>query len=69
MSAMSIESPDSNWQPSDDLRDRLGGPINDAERMVYLSGSEHPHRVTWALRNETPNLRTALDEPRSTTRF
>ena len=66
---MSIESPDSNWQPSDDLRDRLGGPINDAERMVYLSGSEHPHRVTWALRNETPSLRTALDEPRSTTRF
>jgi len=26
MSAMSIESPDSNWQPSDDLPDRLGGP-------------------------------------------
>jgi len=63
---MSIESPSSNWQPSDDLPDQLGGlptfsmpdpsdltgstpweraqtetdeggPINDAERMVYLS--------------------------------
>lgn len=76
---MSTESK-SNWQPSDDLPDRLGGPptlsmpddwtlstpwqraqteadeggpINDAERMVYLSGSDHPHRATFALRGRT----------------
>ncbi|MFC7140042.1 SWIM zinc finger family protein [Halosimplex aquaticum] len=76
---MSIES-GSNWQPSDDLPDRLGGPptlsmpddwtkstpwrraqeeadeggpITDAERMVYLSGSDHPHRVTFALKGRT----------------
>ena len=75
MSAVSLGTRD--WQPSDDLPDRLsgptplsmpddwtlstpwrraqeeddqGGPINDAERMVFLSGSESPHRVTFALR-------------------
>jgi hypothetical protein len=69
-----------DWQPSDDLPDRLGGPtplsmpddwtlstpwrraqeeddqggpINDAERMVFLSGSDNPHRVTFALRSQT----------------
>jgi len=30
-----------------------GGSINDAERMVYLSGSQYPHRVTWALQGRT----------------
>jgi len=69
-----------DWQPSDDLPDRIGGPaplsmpedwtlstpwrraqeetdtggpINDAERLVFLSGSEHPHRATFALRGRT----------------
>jgi len=30
-----------------------GGPINDAERMVYLEGSDYPHHVTWALKGRT----------------
>ncbi|WP_346775209.1 SWIM zinc finger family protein [Halomicrobium mukohataei] len=30
-----------------------GGPINDAERMVRLSGGEGSHRVTWALQGQT----------------
>jgi len=30
-----------------------GGPINDAERMVRLTGSDYAHRVTWALRGRT----------------
>ena len=30
-----------------------GGPINDAERMVSLSGGDSVHRVTWALRGRT----------------
>ena len=40
------------WQRAQKERDQ-GGPINDAERMVYLSGSESPHRVTFALRGRT----------------
>ncbi len=40
------------WQRAQKEADR-GGPINDAERMVYLSGSESPHRVTFALRGRT----------------
>jgi hypothetical protein len=40
------------WKRAQTECDR-GGPINDAERMVYLSGSETPHRVTWALRGRT----------------
>ncbi|MFB6188491.1 MAG: SWIM zinc finger family protein [Halapricum sp.] len=40
------------WQRAQDEEDR-GGPINDAERMVRLSGSESVHRVTWALRGRT----------------
>ena len=40
------------WQRAQEERDQ-GGPITDAERMVYLSGSESPHRVTFALRGRT----------------
>lgn len=40
------------WERAQTERDE-GGPINDAERMVSLSGSEWPHRVTWALRGRT----------------
>ena len=36
------------WQRAQEETDE-GGPINDAERMVYLSGSDYPHRVTFAL--------------------
>ena len=41
-----------SWQRAQQESDS-GGPINDAERMVYLSGSEEPHRVTFALRGRT----------------
>lgn len=40
------------WQRAQEETDE-GGPFNDAERMVYLSGSDYPHRVTFALRGET----------------
>jgi hypothetical protein len=30
-----------------------GGPINDAERMVFLSESDHPHRCLWGLMGRT----------------
>ena len=40
------------WQRAQKETDE-GGHINDAERMVYLSGSDYPHRVTFALRGET----------------
>jgi len=40
------------WQRAQKESDE-GGPINDAERMVYLSGSDYPHRVTFALRGRT----------------
>ncbi|WP_336001438.1 SWIM zinc finger family protein [Halorientalis halophila] len=40
------------WQRAQEETDE-GGPINDAERMVYLSGSDYPHRVTFALQGRT----------------
>lgn len=40
------------WQRAQEEIDQ-GGPINDAERMVRLSGGEDFHRVTWALRGRT----------------
>lgn len=40
------------WKGAQTERDS-GGPINDAERMVYLSGGDSPHRVTWALKGRT----------------
>ena len=39
------------WQRAQDETDQ-GGPINDAERMVFLSGGD-THRVTWALKGRT----------------
>lgn len=36
------------WQRAQEETDQ-GGPINRAERMVFLSDSENPHRVTFAL--------------------
>jgi len=35
------------------LEDDEGGPVNDAERMVYLTGSAFPHRCLWALQGRT----------------
>jgi hypothetical protein len=35
------------------LEDDEGGPINDAERMVFLTGSDYPHRCLWALQGRT----------------
>jgi len=35
------------------LEDDRGGPYNDAERYVYLTGSETPHRCLWALKGCT----------------
>ncbi|WP_225334898.1 sigma-70 region 4 domain-containing protein [Halomicrobium urmianum] len=52
------------WQMSESWRraqresDR-GSAVNDAERMVWLEGSEQPHRVTWALAGQT--LRAECD--------
>ena len=40
------------WQRAQ-REDDEGGPINDAERMVNLSGSDYAHRVTFALRGRT----------------
>jgi len=40
------------WKRAQTEQDH-GGPITDAERLVFLSGSESPHRVTWALRGRT----------------
>lgn len=37
-----------SWQRAQTERDE-GGPVNDAERMVFLEDSEYPHRVTFAL--------------------
>ncbi|ACV47846.1 MULTISPECIES: hypothetical protein [Halomicrobium] len=37
-----------SWQRAQTEGDR-GGPINDAERMVWLEESDDPHRVTFAL--------------------
>ncbi len=36
------------WRRAQEEADK-GGPINHAERMVFLSGSDSPHRVTFAL--------------------
>ncbi len=41
-----------SWERAQTERDR-GGPINDAERMVYLEGSEQPHRAVFALKGQT----------------
>jgi hypothetical protein len=41
-----------SWQRAQSERDR-GGPINDAERMVYLSESSKPHRVVFVLDGAT----------------
>lgn len=40
------------WQRAQRETDE-GGPISDAERMVYLSDGEEPHRCTWALKGRT----------------
>lgn len=40
------------WRRAHEETDR-GGRITDPERMVYLSGSEDVHRVTWALKGRT----------------
>jgi len=40
------------WQRAQEETDE-GGPVSDAERMVYLSESDNPHRVTFALRGRT----------------
>lgn len=37
-----------SWQRAQTESDQ-GGPINDAERMVWLSESDEPHRVTFVL--------------------
>lgn len=37
-----------SWQRAQTERDR-GNPINDAERMVWLEGSDTPKRVLWAI--------------------
>lgn len=41
-----------SWQRAQRESDD-GGPINDAERLVYLTESETPHRVLWALQGRT----------------
>lgn len=41
-----------SWQRAQTERDR-GGPLNEAERMVYLEESDSPHRVTFALAGQT----------------
>jgi len=41
-----------SWQRAQTERDR-GGPINDAERMVYLEESGKPHRVVFVLDGAT----------------
>jgi len=43
---------DTSWERAY-LEDDEGGPVNDAERMVYLSGSDYPHRCLWALQGRT----------------
>jgi len=48
------------WERAQTEHDK-GGPINDAERMVFLSESDKPHRVTFALRGRT--LVTECDCP------
>jgi hypothetical protein len=40
------------WQRAQEEDDQ-GGPVNNAERMVALSGGDSPHRVTWALKGRT----------------
>jgi len=37
-----------SWQRAQEEADH-GGPVNDAERMVWLEDSDEPHRVVWAL--------------------
>jgi hypothetical protein len=44
----------SSWQRAQTERDR-GGPMNDAQRVVWLTDSDTPHRVVWAL--EAASLR------------
>jgi hypothetical protein len=41
-----------SWQRAQTERDH-GGPINEAERMVYLEESDGPHRVTFTLAGQT----------------
>lgn len=38
-----------SWQRAQTESDEHGGPINDAERMVWLENSDEPHRVTFVL--------------------
>lgn len=40
------------WERAQTESDR-GGAINDAERVVYLSGGDSTHRVLWALTGRT----------------
>jgi len=47
-----------SWQRAQTEVDH-GGPINEAERMVYLEGSDSPKRVVFALSGRT--LRAACD--------
>lgn len=47
-----------SWKRAQTERDE-GGPINDAERMVWLEGSDEPHRATWALKGRS--LRAECD--------
>lgn len=48
----------SSWKRAQTEHDQ-GGPINDHERMVWLDGSDSPHRVTWALKGRS--LRAECD--------
>lgn len=43
---------DGSWQRAQDERDQ-GGPINDAERYVWLEGSEISYRVVFVLDGQT----------------
>lgn len=47
-----------SWQRAQTEEDR-GGPINDAERMVWLEGSDEPHRTTWTIQGRS--LRAECD--------
>jgi len=56
-SGSSLRFPDkwtlsTSWQRAQRESDR-GGPINAAERMVWLSEGDDSHRVTWALTGRT----------------
>lgn len=45
-------STDTSWQRAQ-LEDDNGSWINDAERMVWLEDSDHPHRVVFVLAERT----------------